>query len=245
MQLGDLKFRVDPNSVDWSFQIDTSVINTLGGQVVQLLGSTLSDLTVTGDFGQLRGNHPQVSWQLAAAFHKKIKSMMDAQTLPAKTVSQSKSVAAKSRTGILSDAGQTHKPVSLVYHDGLHNWSFKVLIKALDDNDGSGSLNITNGKFAYQYKLTLFIVQSDSDAIKKVASDFFLQRLSDGLGWTMSAFNGHATVSAVGDVIQANGGSVAALLDKVLTGGSLSAPTVAKATSTPTVGTDPTKRQAR
>jgi hypothetical protein len=74
MQLGDLRWRVDPTSVDWSFQLDTAVINTLGGQVIQLLGATLSDLTVSGDFGELRGPNHQASWQLAAAFHPSVRS---------------------------------------------------------------------------------------------------------------------------------------------------------------------------
>lgn len=227
LQLGDLKWRVDPNSIDWSFQLDTAVINTLGGQVVQILGATLSDLVITGDFGQLRGKNPQVSWQLAAAFHQKIKQLMDRQTLPARTVGQSQSKGARGharRTGILSDAGIVHDPLKLTYHDGVHDWTFRVLIKALDDNDGSGSLNITNGKFAYQYKLTLFIVQADSDVVGKVASDYFLSRISDGLGWKQSKFNGPQSSADAQSFIQANGGTVTAFLDKVITEQPLTVP---------------------
>lgn len=231
MQLGDLKWRVDPNSVDWTFQLDTAVINTIGGQVVQILGATLSDLVVQGDFGQDRKTNT-VSWKLAAAFHTKIKAFMDQQTLPAKTAAPKKSGAAGTvangvRSGILSDAGSIHNPLALTYHDGIHNWSFKVLIKALDDGDGSGSLNITNGKFAYKYKITFFIVETDSTLVRKVASDYFLSRISDGLGWKQTAYNGPPDVQDAQDFITFNGGSVSAFLGKVLTGADLDEPAAA------------------
>jgi hypothetical protein len=219
MQLGDLRWRVDPSSVDWSFQLDTAVINTIGGQVVQILGATLSDLVVQGEFGQDHKSNT-VSWKLAAAFHTKIKSFMDRQTLPAKTVHSGGS----RRSGILSDAGVIHDPLPFTYHDGLHNWTFKVLVKALDDGDGSGSLNITNGKFAYKYKLTLFIVESESTLIRKVASDYFMSRISDGLGWKQTSFNGPPSAQDAQDFITVNGGTVSAFLDKVLTGEKLNEP---------------------
>jgi len=251
MQLGDMRWRVDPNSVDWTFQMDTAVINTIGGQVVQILGATLSDLVVQGDFGQQRpvkSGPGTESWKLAAAFHQKIKSYMDRQTLPAKTATQSTSAASKKqvkKTGILTDAGVVHTPLPLTYHDGLHNWSFKVLIKQLDDGDGSGSLNITNGKFAYKYKLTLFIVESDSTLIRKVASDYFLSRISDGLGWKQTTFNGPKEAQDAQDFITANGGSVSAFLDKVLTGEPLTDPAPTAKTPTPKTPGTPTGPKAK
>lgn len=218
LQLGDLRWRVDPNAIDWSFQLDTAVINTIGGQVVQIIGATLSDLVVAGAFGQDHSKNEQgVSWRLAAAFHQKIKSFMDRQTLPAKTT-KSSGTSSKKRSGILSDAGVVHEPLTLSYHDGVHNWQFKVLVKALDDGDGSGSLDISNGRFNYTYKLTLFIVQADSELVRKIASDYFLSRISDGLGWKQSSFNGPLNSIDAQKFITVNGGSVSAFLTKVLTG---------------------------
>lgn len=239
MKLGDLTWRVDPTSVDWNFQMDTAVIPTVGGQVVQLLGATLSDLVITGDLGQDHKN-AKVSWQLAAAFHQKIKSFMDRQTLPAKTVpnnrtaagavAQARDVAQTRRTGILSDAGVIHAPLPLTYHDGVHDWSFRVLVKSLEDGDGSGSLNITNGKFNYRYRLTLFVVESDSQKIKKVASDYFLSRISDGIGWTRTKFNGPLKAQDAQDFISINGGTVSAFLNKVIVGEPLQAPQASSST---------------
>lgn len=222
LQLGDLRWRVDPNSVDWSFQLDTSVINTVGGQVIQILGATLSDLVIAGDFGQDHANK-QESWQLANAFHQKVKSLMDGQTLPAKTLSQSQSA---KRTGILTDAGPIHDPLPLIYHDGVHDWTFRVLIKSFVDPDGA-SLNIRTGKFSYSYVMTLFVVQADSDIVKKVASDYFLSRISEGLGWSQTSFNGPAKTQDAQDFILANGGSVVGYLDQVFSGGQIVDPSVA------------------
>jgi hypothetical protein len=47
--------------------------------------ATLGDITVTGQFGQDHVGRRE-SWQLANAFHRRIQSMVDAQTLPAKTI---------------------------------------------------------------------------------------------------------------------------------------------------------------
>ena len=227
MQLGDLRWRVDPSSVDWTFQMDTAVINTLGGQVIQLLGTTLSDLTISGDFGQ--DHHTSiVSWRLAAAFHKKIKQMMDRQTLPAKSDAQSTAKGAQQaahKKGILTDAGQIHDPYLLRYHDGVHNWRFKVLIKGLADGDGSGSIDHQTGKFSYSYQLTLFVVQADSTEIKKVATDYFLTRISDGLGWSQTKYNAPPSAADAQQFITINGG-IAGLLGSYLSGSPLKDPTV-------------------
>lgn len=206
LTLGSLSWRVDPNSVDWSFQMDTARIETIGGQVVQLLGSTLSDLTVQGDFGQ-DTNNKQESWQLANTFHIAIKKMMDQQVEAAKINSGSGGGAAVALSGktVLSDSGPVPQPLPFTYNDGVHNWTFQVMIKAIEDPSG-GSLTHAVGRSNYKYKLTLFVVQSDSDQINKIASDFFLQRLSLGLGWKQSAWNGPLESADGANYFNAHGG---------------------------------------
>lgn len=215
-QLGDLRFRIDPNSIAWDYQIDANRIETLGGQVVQILGATLGDITISGDFGQDRTRR-QESWQLALAFHKKIQQMMDAQTLPAKRVTVGKSAVTSSRT---SDAAVVHEPVTFAYMDGVHNWQFKVLIKSIVDSDGSGAaVTHSTGKYSYGYQLTLFIVEANTDIIKKIATDAYIARISNGLGWKQSKFNGPLTGAQAAAFIQSHGGSVTAYLGGILTGG--------------------------
>lgn len=212
-QLGDLKWRVDPQRVNWSYQIDANRIETLGGQVIQVLGATLSDLTIMGQFGQDHQNKLE-SWQLAVAFNTKIQQMMDAQTLPAKTVG-----GLPSGTSSVSDAAVVHKPVTFSYLDGKHNWQFQVLIKSMADADGSNALTHAVGKSSYGYTLTLFIVEADTDVLAKIATDQFISRISSGLGWTRTAFNGALKADEVQAYIDSTGGLANAFLNGALTGG--------------------------
>jgi hypothetical protein len=42
---------LSPNNVSWDYNLKTSVINTYGGQVVQILGVSIDNLTIEGFFG--------------------------------------------------------------------------------------------------------------------------------------------------------------------------------------------------
>lgn len=45
------RFRTNPNSVRWNYRIKTSVSNTYGGRVIQILSASIEDLVVTADAG--------------------------------------------------------------------------------------------------------------------------------------------------------------------------------------------------
>ena len=47
-----LRFRTNPNSIQWSYKLITKVEDTSGGRVIQLLGTRLGDLEVTAECGQ-------------------------------------------------------------------------------------------------------------------------------------------------------------------------------------------------
>lgn len=191
-------FRLNPNSVDWNWTINTSVTPTIGGRVIQVLGATLDDVVIQGDFGQSRGDGPDgESWLLAESFYKKIRDIMEWQsrdaTIPAKM----------------------HQPA--VFNFPLKNWRFAVYVKDLSDPDGGGSVTHSIGKFAHRYALTLFIVEELSDSLVKAgtshgvlndakakAIDSYLSRISDGIGWKFSKYNGNANPS-VNDLPSASG----------------------------------------
>lgn len=180
--LGHLTFRLDPDQITYPYQIDYSVIDTLGGQVVQVLGSTIGDITISGSFGQDH-QHKKESWELAESFHASIKQMIDAQSL--------------------LKQGQSHKPVRFTYQDGLHDWDFNVLIKSIQDADG-GAVAHRTGKFSYHYTLTLFLVDDSSLALKKITTDKFIARISNGMGWKASSFNGSMSAADAISFIQSN-----------------------------------------
>lgn len=182
-------FRLAPDDVSWNWEVNTSVTPTIGGRVVQVIGATLSDVTIVGSFGQSHGDGANgESWVLAEAFASKIKDLMAWQSKDA------------------TDPGKMQPPA--VFNFPLKGWRFSVYIKDLTDPDGGGSTAHSIGKFSHRYQLTLFIVEELSDALIKAgtsngvlnqqkakAIDEYLARISDGIGWHFSQYNGNPNPS--------------------------------------------------
>lgn len=182
-----IAFRLDPNSVDWTWQIDTAVKYTVAGRVVQVLGATLSDVTITGSFGQdrtLSGDNGD-GWRQAENFQKTITDIMEYQSRDA------------------DDVGKMQVPAVWNYPD--KGWRFAVYVKELADTSGGGMVTQIQGRVAYEYQLTLFIVQDMSDTLVKAgetngvlnqkkadAVKEYFARISDGIGWHFSEYNGPA-----------------------------------------------------
>ena len=189
-------FRVDPSSINWEFKIETTVIETIGGRVVQVVGATLSDLKVYGKLGQdhSKKNGQGESWRLAEAFHNKIGEMMEYQ----------------SKSSTATGGRPTQEPA--IFSFSPFNWKFKVYILALDDPNGGGSVTYATGKFSQEYVLTLFIVEdlstngatsnlggSHGSAVlesKSKAIESYINRIKKsssepaGFGWKGSKYTG-------------------------------------------------------
>jgi hypothetical protein len=186
--LGGITFRINPSQVAWNYDVDVSVTQTVGGRVVQVLGVTMGDMVIQGLFGQDRANRKE-SWELAEAFQQKIAALVDRQS-------------AIPTSAQLSGADPTpmHPTIRFVYNDvneaaglGLpgHSWDFQVYVKSLKDVANQGAtVEHSTGKFSYGYALTLFIVQDNTGKLAEVAQNSFIERLSNGLGWKRSAYNG-------------------------------------------------------
>jgi hypothetical protein len=186
-----IRFRIDPSTIDWGFNINTSVQDTVGGRVVQVLGATLSDITITGLLGEdhrraaERGEreHPGRSWRLHKHFVSRIREMQEWQSRDA------------------NRHKRMHRPARFQYPP--HNWDFMVYIKDLQDPDG-GTVTMRSGKFSHGYNLVLFVVPSRSGALDMVserdgtiskarqrAINEYIGRISQGIGWKPSIYNGN------------------------------------------------------
>lgn len=179
-----ITFRIDPDSVEWNFKINTTVIPTVAGRVVQVLGATLSDLSVAGKYGQnVKAGPVGKSWYQAEAFAKKIQEIQAFQSRDSR------------------EFGKMHVPA--VFNYSPKNWRFQVYVKSLVDPQG-GSVTHVSGRFSYDYVLTLFIVDSISDdleilkGVKAAAVDKYIARISDGIGWHFSQFNGQVPTNPTG-----------------------------------------------
>ena len=182
-------FRIDPESIDWDWQILTNVTETVGGRVIQVLGAYLNDLTVTGSLGQDHSTPRGESWRQAEAFLTLVSRMMSY---------QSQNVNRQSDMG--PPAVFTYLP---------KNWRFSVYIKSLSDADGGGSVVLAPGKFNQRYVLKLFIVQDASEGLtvagtssgvlnaqKASAIAAYFARISEGIGWHISQYNGPVGASS-------------------------------------------------
>ncbi len=180
-------FRVDPELITWNWQVLTNVIETIGGRVIQVLGARLDDLTVQGSMGQDHGNASGgQSWQMAEEFVSAVTQIMEAQSADS------------------NQQGKMHPPA--VFNYPPKGWRFNVYVKALTDPDGQNSAILKPAKLNQRYSLTLFIVQDGSSALVKAgttngvfaqkaydAVSAFMARISDGVGWHFTQYNGQVT----------------------------------------------------
>lgn len=175
-------FRLNPNEVGWNFQINTSVTETIGGRVVQVLGATLSDLTIRGSFGEKRGSKHVASRTYAERFFRNMQQIVEHQSRGS------------------SRHHRMHEPA--IFSFPPKNWMFRVYVKDLSDPDG-GAVTHRPGKFSYEYVLTLMIHDDLSDTSKILgrsngvlakkkdeAVAKYINRISDGIGWHISEYNG-------------------------------------------------------
>jgi hypothetical protein len=175
----------------------TSVTETIGGRVIQVIGSRLEDMTVTGSFGQDHSTPRGESWRQAEAFLSMVQQIMDFQASDA------------------TDQAKMHPPAVFTYP--AKNWRFSVYVKDLSDADTPGaSVVLTPGKFNQRYQLTLFIVQDSSTALVRAgesngvidkqaaaAIDAYMARISDGIGWHFSQYAGLANSTQLNNDIAA------------------------------------------
>lgn len=170
-------FRINPDAVDWQFQINTAVTETLGGRVVQVLGATLSDITVRGHLGEVRGAQHVTGDVLADTFMTGVRAIIEQQSRDS-TVQQ-KSVA----------------PPQFSFPS--KGWLFDVYVKDVTPVEHQ------QGKFSYQYAITLMFNGDRSDSARILGSSngllakgdaavkAYIDRIADGIGWHYSDdFNG-------------------------------------------------------
>lgn len=199
-----LNFRIDPDSIEYNVKVHTSVTNTVGGRVIQVLGSSVSDVTVQGSIGESHyrgkgsnGEHAGVSWKMAVDFFQYVQSMQMLQSAGANTPGSAN-----------NGKGFFLKPATFVYSPkGLR---FQCYIKSIIDPAGDGTAGVVHkvGRSNYQYVLTLFPVQDSGDLVKAGTSngaldtakakavDAYIARISQGIGWKFTAYNGGSTPSA-------------------------------------------------
>lgn len=184
-----ISFRVNPDNINWDWQMITNVEDTIGGRVIQVLGAYLNNISVTGSLGQDHSTPDGVSWRQAEAFLAMVQHIMHYQSRDANKQSE------------------MHPPAIFTYPD--YGWRFQCYVASLDDADSPGtSIVMTPGKPNQRYQLSLFIVDDVSEKLIKAgesngvinqkaaaAVNAYMARISDGIGWHFSQYNGPITSS--------------------------------------------------
>lgn len=199
--IGGVPFRINPSQVTWNYDVDTNVISTIGGRVIQILGVTLGDMMIQGLYGVDRANS-QESWQLAQNFTDSIANLVEIQSaLPtgAQLSGVDPTPMQPTHRFFFDDTQDTPKGYP------SHHWDFQVYVKGLVDlDDPDYVISHRTGKYSYRYQLTLFIVEDNTGQLAKIAQDSFLDRLANGVGWKQSSFNGPMTVNDLQTYLQSN-----------------------------------------
>lgn len=173
-------FRLDPNSVSWNFSTKAADKPTVGGKVIQVYGTQISDMTITGEFGV-------GGWQQQEAFLKEMKEMG----------------AKQARVARLSRSQA--QPFRFTYPP--RGWEFLVYLKAYSNPEGGRAVRHEPGIFNPKWQLTLFIVE-DNSGLKLVAQNAYISRLVKGMGWKRTDFNGPVDFIPVGQApVQAGSGT--------------------------------------
>lgn len=169
--LGGKPFRIDPDSVKWSFDVRAMKTDCIGGKVIQVLGVRMQSMMITGSYGEDKKNL-QPSWVLADAFLKQIKEWGRTQA-------------------------QYPPPPPLRFTYPPLGWDFGVSVLGLE-SDQRGAVHHTPANFSYKYTLELFI-HTDNTNLSKVAEDAYIARLTEGIGWKQTKYNGPASNQSVLD----------------------------------------------
>ena len=175
--LGSFTFRLDPESVEWDYRIKYVDKKTVGGKVVQILGATFGDMRLEGSFGV-------GGWEEQADFLAKMKALADQQVKDASVVNSSA------------------EPLQFRYPP--KGWDFLVYLRAYTNPRGPASVRLATEEFAPRWGLTLFIVE-DNTGLRKVAADRIIARLSAGLGWKQTKYNGPMDMTEVSATLAGRG----------------------------------------
>lgn len=171
--LDGVPMRLNPSSVRWPYTMKYADTKTVGGKVFQLLGASLGDLTVAGKFGAGGPAEQQ-------AMLDRIIALMDEQ-MP---------------------VNGPAKPVRFLWPE--RGWDFWCFVKKFTQTGSDVAIEASNQNFAPEYTLTLFIQEDNGSLVRTVktaAAAAFIGRISAGLGWKQTAYNGPGNYDALSEIL--------------------------------------------
>lgn len=162
--LGGLPFLVDPSVVQWTFSAKTSTTYTVGGKVVQIYGTKISDMYVSGNFGAGDASAGDTQgWQYQQRYLNQVKKWA-------------------------RQAENSGPPLRFVFSP--RSWDMHVYLKAYQGTQGAPAIENTITDFNPAWTLVFFVVSDNTGAVASALKDIYISRLMDGVGWKQSKYNG-------------------------------------------------------
>lgn len=173
--IGGVPLRLNPNSVNLSFQMKMAQTQTLGGMVVQIFGVEWGDLVVEGQFGAGAGGVG--GWVDQEAFFQQMLNNV-ASTAAAQKV--------QAVNGTIPTSGSYRFLFPLLGYD------FMVYLKSYESLEGTQAVILANENINPTYELT-FTIDTDNTTLsdqQTTAIDQYISGLQQGLGYAVTQFNG-------------------------------------------------------
>lgn len=174
--LDGVPFFVDPTSISWGYSVKLSDTKTIGGKVIQIFGVKMGDLVVGGTLGA-NGPERQREW------FSKVKAMADKQV------------------PVPSNPSPT--PVRFAWPE--RQWDFMVYIKSMVQVGSPTTIQATVDNVAPKFTLTMVVVHDNGSILRAAegaAKTAYLTRLTAGMGWRQSEWNGPQNFEDVRSVLQ-------------------------------------------
>lgn len=164
--LNGVRFRTSPHEIRFDFKMKVKDSKSLGGKVIQILGTTLGDITVSGSFGRGdRAKGDTAGWEEQDRFREQIKTWTRA-----------------------TEAQRYNQPLRFLFPE--RNWDFQVFIKAYSSPGGGPAVTQSNTEINPKWQLTLFVVDDASREVVRGIRDLYIRRLMEGIGWKQTEYNG-------------------------------------------------------
>jgi Phage tail lysozyme len=173
--IGGVPLRLNPTSVNLSFQMKMAQTQTLGGMVVQIFGVEWGDLVVQGEFGA--GSTGEGGWVDQYSFFQLMLNNVSS-TVAAQKV--------QAVNGTIPSSGSYRFLFPLLGYD------FMVYLKSYDSLEGTAAVILANENINPTYQLT-FTIDTDNTTLsdqQTTAIDQYISGLQEGLGYAVTQFNG-------------------------------------------------------
>jgi hypothetical protein len=171
--LGGVFFPLDPESVGWRAVTKTKATNTVGGKVVQVYGTSISEIVIRGSFGA-------GGFDSAQNFYNQVTLWVDTQV--------------GNLNGKAGGGQGIYNGNPLQFTFPYRNWSFPVyILRFFAPSPGAvGSMTVTPEIVNYQWGLTLYIASKNVSLLTEQDQSLlsYVNESAEYFGWFPNAANG-------------------------------------------------------